>query len=340
MDSLNEKTVERLSLYRQLLRREEHQAHDYFYSHELAELAHVSPVQVRRDLMYIGYTGSNRKGYETREVIAHLDELLDDPDGTRIAIAGLGNLGKALANFFTEQQGGCEVRALFDIDATRVGRKFSNIPCYHIDALAEIVRRERIRVGVITTATQSAAQVALKMVEAGITAIINFTQAPLNLPEHVFLDQINMTTSLEKAAFFAQHSPSSRTGLPAERTILLIDDDPDIHLTYRTMLEAVGYRVESAFTGEEGLARLDAMEPPDLIVLDIMMENPDSGFLFLNELKEKRYAIPVILNSSIAKATANLLDVNQLGIRAVLQKPVDPDELTRSINNLLGVTLS
>ena len=74
---------------------------------------------------------------------------------------------------------------------------------------------------------------------------------------------------------------------------------------------------------------------PDMIILDIMMENPDSGFIFLDELREKELSIPVILCSSIAKATANILDVDQLNIKTILQKPVDLEGLVSNVKKYL-----
>ena len=113
-------------------------------------------------------------------------------------------------------------------------------------------------------------------------------------------------------------------------SILVIDDDIDMVKAYTAILKKNDFKVCSSMNSSEGLGMIDKFNP-DLIILDIMMENPDSGFLFLNELKERNINVPVILSSSIAKATSNILDVSQLNIKTILQKPVDFDELMVNI---------
>lgn len=111
-----------------------------------------------------------------------------------------------------------------------------------------------------------------------------------------------------------------------QKTVLIVDDGIDFITAYQTILRANGFNTISALSMAQGLEQLAANEV-NLIVLDIMMEMPDSGFEFMNELHARESSIPVILCSSIADASQMNFDLNALGACAILQKPVDLDEL-------------
>ncbi|MBE0640851.1 MAG: redox-sensing transcriptional repressor Rex, partial [Bacteroidales bacterium] len=89
------KTIERLSQYRRSLLLCLVQEKTHIFSHEIAALLHITPVQVRRDIMLIGYTGTLRQGYDIRELIDLIGEIIDSHEGLHVAVIGLGNLGRA-----------------------------------------------------------------------------------------------------------------------------------------------------------------------------------------------------------------------------------------------------
>lgn len=119
------------------------------------------------------------------------------------------------------------------------------------------------------------------------------------------------------------------------KKVLIIDDAIDFITIYKTALEAAGMEVISAMTGKEGMEKLTS-EKPDVVILDVMMEMPDSGFEFMNELNAKGLKTPVILCSSIADASQMNFDLNSLGASMVMQKPVDLKELVNQCNKLAG----
>ena len=110
------------------------------------------------------------------------------------------------------------------------------------------------------------------------------------------------------------------------KTVLIVDDGIDFVKAYETILRANGFNTISALSMAQGLEQLAAHEV-HLIVLDIMMETPDAGFDFMAALHARGSRIPVILCSSIADASQMNFDINTLGACAILQKPIDLDEL-------------
>ena len=115
-----------------------------------------------------------------------------------------------------------------------------------------------------------------------------------------------------------------------KKKALVIDDGIDFIAAYKAVLEASDIAVISATDGKKGFEMLKN-EKPDVVVLDVMMETPDSGFEFLQQMKEEGLDTPVILCSSIAKASQANFDLNDLGARVVMQKPVDLDKLVENV---------
>lgn len=116
-----------------------------------------------------------------------------------------------------------------------------------------------------------------------------------------------------------------------KKTILIIDDDPDITLAVKTMLEAADYAVETADGATSGAKKIEEVNP-DLILLDIIMEDVDSGLTMAEALKGK---YPVILMSTIADSSSKVFDVNNLPIKGVLQKPAKQEVLLAKVADAL-----
>jgi DNA-binding response OmpR family regulator len=118
------------------------------------------------------------------------------------------------------------------------------------------------------------------------------------------------------------------------KKILVVDDDPTICLFCRTVLEASGYQVFTAASAKEGLSLADS-EFPDLIILDIMMEEVDSGFQAASALQQKHADTPIIMLSSIAGASSKVFDTSSLPVKQLVDKPIDPKALLAKVQKLL-----
>jgi redox-sensing transcriptional repressor len=201
---LPHKTVERLSQYRRALLLILSREKTHVFSHEIAQMLHITPVQVRRDLMLIGYSGNLRKGYDIKELIELIGKIIDTEKGQKVAVVGLGNLGKAFISYFKGKRSKLTIVAAFDINPDKINRVFDGVPCYHVDQMSEIVRKENISIGIITVPSEQAPVIAETLVLAGIKGILNYTPKALNVSPYVYLEEYDMITSLEKVAFFAK----------------------------------------------------------------------------------------------------------------------------------------
>jgi two-component system alkaline phosphatase synthesis response regulator PhoP len=122
---------------------------------------------------------------------------------------------------------------------------------------------------------------------------------------------------------------------PSKPVILYVDDDKDYLDATRTVLESGGYAMREARTAEEGLA-IVREQRPDLILVDLMMEEIDSGTSFVKELRAAGCDVPVYMLSSVGDDLALTADAEALGLAGILQKPVDRHALLALIEARLA----
>lgn len=119
-----------------------------------------------------------------------------------------------------------------------------------------------------------------------------------------------------------------------QKTILIVDDDPDIVLANRLVLESAGYAVEEAESGEACLAKMRARRP-DLVLMDVMMTNPLDGYYTTQQISDdpQLREIPILMVSSITTSQyAAAFPTDQyLNIREFISKPVEPEILLGKI---------
>jgi redox-sensing transcriptional repressor len=203
MNSLPEKTIERLSEYRRTLFRCLDEGKTHIFSHELADMHNITAVQVRRDIMFIGYTSQGRKGYDIRELIGVIAKIMDPSDILNIGIVGYGHLGKAISSYLVNKRPNLKIVAAFDIDPKKIGSN-SIVTCYSVERLREIITSRNITIALLTVSASSAQQMAKALVASGIKGILNFTSVNLSVPPEIYLEEYDMITSLEKVAYFVK----------------------------------------------------------------------------------------------------------------------------------------
>jgi redox-sensing transcriptional repressor len=200
------KTIERLSEYRGTLLECLNEKRNFIYSHELAAMLHITAVQVRRDLMLIGYTSFQRKGYGVRELIDKIGTIIDPEQSFNVAIVGIGNLGRAVAGYFKGKRSKLNLVASFDIDPQKVNKVISGVRCYPHDDMEKIMKDLDIIIAILTVPADYAREIADEVVRFGVKGILNFTTIPLNVPSWVYLEEYDMITSIEKVAYFVKEN--------------------------------------------------------------------------------------------------------------------------------------
>jgi len=183
-------------------------------SEELAAAAGVNSAKLRKDLSHLGSYGTRGVGYDVDYLIYQVSRELGLTQDWPVLIVGLGNLGRALANYRGFGARGFRIVALVDADHGKVGQSIGEMAIEALDDLPTIVAERKIAIGVIATPALAAQEVADRLVEAGVSSILNFAPAVVGVPEGVSIRKVDLDTELQILAFYQQHRPDPA---PSER---------------------------------------------------------------------------------------------------------------------------
>ena len=174
-------------------------------SAELEKLTGWSRDTIRRDISLLGANCSTASGYKISELKATIHKYIGSPDETiKCCIVGLGRMGEALMEYSGFANTAFKLVAGFDSNVNRTETLRSPFPLYTTTQMESVIKSERIEFAILTVPEQSAQAVAEKLVEYGITGIVNFTTAILSLPETIKIENISVLDALQKLV--AQYS--------------------------------------------------------------------------------------------------------------------------------------
>ena len=120
-----------------------------------------------------------------------------------------------------------------------------------------------------------------------------------------------------------------------KHVVLCVDDDQDFLDSMRIIIETNRYLVETATSAEDGVRKYKEQRP-DFVIVDLMMEEVDSGTIFVKEIKALGPTPPIYMLSSVGDGLTLSTDYTQLGLSGVLQKPINPQTLLSTLKARLG----
>lgn len=209
-NNIPERTIERLSEYRRTLLDCLDKGMTHLYSHTLAGIHGITAVQVRRDLMLIGFSSDTKRGYDARVLVDFIGDILDDTQVMNVAVIGMGNIGQAVTQHFTGKRSKLKITTAFDVDPAKVGKNIAGVPCYHLDDFAREVKAHHIKIVLLSSPTSVAPLLVEPIIRAGIKGVLNFTSTPLNFPEGIYVEDYDIITLLEKVAYFVKECESMK----------------------------------------------------------------------------------------------------------------------------------
>lgn len=175
-------------------------------SDNLASLCQVNPAQVRKDLGYFGEFGIRGVGYGIQDLQKELKKILAINRAWNMGIIGMGNLGTALLRHQNFPARGFHFVAVFDSDPEKIGNTTSyGLIVHDIIDLKRVIKDTEIDIGVIATPSSGAQEIADRLIEAGITAILNFSPAQLRVPVHCIVEHIDFTIKLDILTYKLRH---------------------------------------------------------------------------------------------------------------------------------------
>jgi redox-sensing transcriptional repressor len=196
-------TITRLSLYSRALEGLIKDQVTVVSSKKLAELCGVNPAQIRKDLAYFGQFGVRGVGYYVKELLFDIKKILGLHREWNLAIVGVGNLGCALVAHenFTKQ--GYRFVAAFDADPMKAGRKLvTGLMIYPPSDMQSVCRDKQVEMGVICTPPEFAQDIANRLVDAGVKAILNFAPTQIQAPEGIKVENVDFSVKLDNLAYY------------------------------------------------------------------------------------------------------------------------------------------
>jgi redox-sensing transcriptional repressor len=199
-----EATVARLPLYYRALMEVAEQKIATVSSERLAEMAGVNAAKVRKDFSYLGSYGTRGVGYDVEYLLFQISRELGLTQDWPVAIVGVGNLGHALANYRGFTARGFRVVGLVDADPAKHGKRIGDLVVEPMEELPRIVVERQVAIGIIATPAPVAQEVADALVTAGVTSVLNFAPAVINVPEGVSLRKVDLSIELQILSFYQQ----------------------------------------------------------------------------------------------------------------------------------------
>jgi redox-sensing transcriptional repressor len=197
-------TVARLPVYLRALNALTEQGVSTCSSNDLAENAGVNPAKLRKDLSYLGSYGTRGVGYDVEYLRYQIAREIGQTQDWDVVIVGVGNLGSALSAYQGFSTRGIRVAALVDADPKRVGTTISGITVSSLDELPAVVEERAISIGIIATPGTAAQEVADRLVAAGVTSILNFAPALVQVPDGVDVRKVDLSIELQILAYHEQ----------------------------------------------------------------------------------------------------------------------------------------
>jgi redox-sensing transcriptional repressor len=197
-----EPTIERLALYSRPLEIILETSMDVISSEKLAQLCDVNPAQVRKDLAFFGEFGVRGVGYNVRELLKAIKEILGSYRVWTLGIVGMGNLGRALIGNENFKKRNYRFAAAFDSDPLRVGQK---LPCglivKPVEDIEKAVPTLGIEIGIVCSHGAEAQRAAGLFMDAGVKAILNFAPSHVRAPKCCLVENVDFSVKLENLAY-------------------------------------------------------------------------------------------------------------------------------------------
>ena len=196
------KAIYRLSVYSRCLHRLENNGIHTVSSEVLAKAAGVKSTQLRKDLTYFGQFGTRGLGYEVKQLIEMISELLGKKSLQPVVIVGIGNLGRALLSYRGFEREGFEVVAAFDVNPNQYLSSDTSIDVQAMDMLPKVISEHLIKMAVLCVPPASAQEVTNQLIDYGVVAILNFAPIVLSVPDEITVNNVNLAMELENLSYF------------------------------------------------------------------------------------------------------------------------------------------
>ncbi len=181
-------------------------------SRELAEICTVNPSVVRKDFSYIGSLGTRGVGYNVRELIESIRRALKFDNDIRIAVVGVGNIGRALLEHPRFGFEGFKIVAAFDSSPEKVGQTVGQVTVEDAADLEKRLQSEAVQLVIVAVPEICAPDVARRVGDAGVNSVLSFTPCGLAMPDNVNVTSVDLSLEMARLVYHSCSQEGLRIG--------------------------------------------------------------------------------------------------------------------------------
>ncbi|OGO60137.1 MAG: redox-sensing transcriptional repressor Rex [Chloroflexi bacterium RBG_19FT_COMBO_49_13] len=193
--------VGRLPLYLRTLQRMMHEGRQVTSSQELGERLGISAAQIRKDLSQFGEFGKQGTGYSIDYLTSQLQKILRVDRVWDVLVVGAGDVGHALARYQGFKNRGFRITMVFDSDPEKIGERVGEFVIQDIATLIPTVKGAGIKIAMLAVPASQAQEVTNKLVEAGVTEILNYAPININVSTGVHVEYNDPVIQLQKMSY-------------------------------------------------------------------------------------------------------------------------------------------
>ena len=194
--------IDRLPLYARALAALETQGREEVSSQELGSQLNVTPAQIRKDLSYFGRFGKQGRGYNVRRLLDELRQILGLDRQWRMALVGVGRLGRAILEYAGFAPQGFRVVAAFDADPQIVGTWVNGLIIKPTAELEKVLAANPVHVGIVAVPAEAAQGVIDALVRWDVRAILNYSPIAARVPRGVHVKRIDPVLTLQSMTYY------------------------------------------------------------------------------------------------------------------------------------------
>ena len=175
-------------------------------SRDLGDRLGIAPAQIRKDLSYFGRFGRRGRGYNVALLLGELSQILGLDRQWRMAVVGVGRLGRAIMDYKGFVPRGFKVVAAFDKERNMVGRKVSGMTVRDMAELEATVKGKKVDIAIVAVPSSEAQEVIDRLVQSGVGSILNYAPISGKVPPGVRLEGIDPVLALQSMTYYLARS--------------------------------------------------------------------------------------------------------------------------------------
>ena len=202
--------IDRLPLYTRALSALQAEGRDVVSSQELGTRLGVTPAQIRKDLSYFGRFGKQGRGYNVQKLLDELHRILGLDRQWRMALVGVGKLGRAILGYEGFSPQGFRIVEAFDADPNSIGQRINALTVKDARDLENVLLKAPVDVGIVAVPAEIAQHVIDTLVRCGVRAILNYAPIAAHVPGGIYIKRIEPVLALQSMTYYLKNSPRPR----------------------------------------------------------------------------------------------------------------------------------